>query len=372
MTDINDIFTPKPAADITADLIEWVRGGTDKLSDFNVGSVVRTLLEAHADELDDYYQAIYYGLLKAIPTAIYIGFGFDVQPATAASGYVVFTRLGELGLPLDIPAGTPLIANSGARFLTQSAVTMPAGDAYATVLARAETAGAAGNIPARTLALANSNFGDILTVTNPLSLSGGVDAETDDHRAERFAAFIRALARGTLAAVQYAAGIPVITDAEGVVIERVQRQSVFEEPGHVMLYIDNGAWGISGELLAKVQQTVDGYRDPDTLQWIGGYRPAGMRVEVAPMARQAFDVALEIRPTALADVDAVELAVRARLETFLAGVAPLQTIRMIDLINVALPVAGVREVVVLAPSANVTVSANTVVYLRNLDITWIG
>ena len=142
MTDINDIFTPKPAADITADLIEWVRGGTDKLTDFNVGSVVRTLLEAHADELDDYYQAIYYGLLKAIPTAIYIGFGFDVQPATAASGYVVFTRLGELGLPLDIPAGTPLIANSGARFLTQSAVTMPAASWPP---ARSDGAGAGGD-----------------------------------------------------------------------------------------------------------------------------------------------------------------------------------------------------------------------------------
>lgn len=372
MTDISEIFVPKPAAEITADLIELVRGSTDRLTDFNVGSVVRTLLEAHAEELDDYYQAIYFGLLKAIPTAIYIGFGFEIIPATAASGYVVFTRRGEVGVPLDIPVNTPLIASNGQRFRTQLPVTVPAGEANATALARAEVAGAAGNVPALTVELANTNLGEAVSATNPLSLAGGADAETEDQRAERFAEFVRSLARGTLAAVQYIASVQAITDEDGVVIERVRRQSVYEEPGHVMLYVDNGSWGVSEALLARVQLAVDGYRDPDTLQWVGGYRPAGMRVEVLPMVRQAFDVAMDIRPLATASQAAIALGLRARLEIWLANVLPLQTLRMIDLINVALAVEGVRDVVVTAPAANVVAPSNTVLYLRNLDITWLA
>lgn len=370
MTDITEIFNPKPSADITADLIEWVRGSTDRLTDFNIGSVTRTLLEAHAEELDDYYQAIYFGLIKAIPTAIYTGFGFDIQPAVAASGYVVFSRLGDVGLPVTIPARTSLISSSGALYRTLSATEIPAGERYATALAVANEAGAAGNAPAQSVSL-NASLGEVMSAVNPLAFSGGVDAETEDHRAERFAEFVRSLARGTMASLQYIAGIPTITTDDGVVVERVQRQSVYEEPGHVMLYIDNGSWGISDDLLAKVQLAVDGYRDPDTLQWIGGYRPAGMRVEVAAMSRQAFSVSMEIMRSDLVSAAAVEADLSARMTAFLADVLPLQILRMIDLINVALSVTGVDAVTVLSPSENVEVPSNTILYLNTLGIQWI-
>lgn len=370
MTDINEIFTPKPSADITADLIEWVRGSTDKLTDFNVGGVTRTLLEAHAEELDDYYQAIYFGLLKAIPTAIYTGFGFDIQPAVAATGEVVFSRVNDSVESVTIPAGTVLLANNGQRFVTLSACLLELGQPSVSAMVRALVAGAAGNVQANTMSLESTNLG-LVTATNPLAMGGGVDAETEDHRAERFAAFVRSLARGTITSLQYIAGIPAMTTDDGTVIERVQRQSVFEEPGHVMLYVDNGAWGISDDLLAKVQLAVDGYRDANTLQWVGGYRPAGMRVEVVPMSRQAFNVSLEVRRSELVSAAAVESELALRMATFLAGVLPLQTLRMIDLINVALSVTGVNAVTVLSPSANIDVPSNTILYLNTLDIQWI-
>ncbi|NCU21480.1 hypothetical protein EOM89_12360, partial [Candidatus Falkowbacteria bacterium] len=87
------IFTPKPFSEIVADQVERVRLSTDRLTDFNVGSVVRSLLEANAVELDDYYQEMYLGLMRAIPTAIYIGFGFERQPAVAAAGVATFSRI---------------------------------------------------------------------------------------------------------------------------------------------------------------------------------------------------------------------------------------------------------------------------------------
>ena len=63
---------------------------------------------------------------------------------------------------------------------------------------------------------------------------------------------------------------------------------------------------------------------------------------------------------------------RARLAAFLAAVLPLQTLRMIDFINVALAIPGIRDVTVIEPSANAVAPSNTVLYLRNLAVTWIG
>lgn len=365
------IFTPKPFAEIVADQVERVRLSTDRLTDFNVGSVVRSLLEANAVELDDYYQEMYLGLMRAIPTAIYIGFGFDRKPAVAAVGVAVFTRVGaatdEARL---IPQGTRLVTTGGAYFVTDADVTIPVGASTAQVTVTAEVPGAAGNAAANSLLLTTTGAG-YYTVTNPAILSGGEDAETDEQRAERFAAFIRALARGTPAALEYAATIPALYHpVTGVLAERVQRAAVYETPGYVALYIHNGSYGASSALVQAVQATVDGVRDAELNAWLGGYRPAGMRVVVQAMSDLAVDVALELSAGIGAVQADLATALEAKLAAWLRAVMPGRQVRPIDLINLALGVEGVTAATLLAPTASFTVAASTVPYLRTLALTW--
>ena len=364
------IFTPKPFAELVADQVERVRLSTDRLTDFNVGSVVRSLLEANAVELDDYYQEMYLGLMRAIPTAIYIGFGFERQPAVAAAGVATFSRIGTT--PDDallILQGTRLVTPGGAYFVTDADVTIPAGASTAHVTVTAEVPGAAGNAPANSLLVAAGN--SYYTVTNHAILSGGQDAETEEQRAERFAAFVRALARGTPAALEYAATIPArYHPVTGVLAERVQRATVYETPGHVALYIHNGSYGASDALVQAVQATVDGLRDPALNAWLEGYRPAGMRVVVQAMSDLAVDVALELSAGigyAQADMAAT---LEAKLATWLRAVMPGSQVRPIDLINLALGVEGVTAATLITPTASFTVAASTVPYLRNLTLTW--
>lgn len=367
---MTDIFTPKPFAEISADMIEQVRGTTDKLTDFNVGSVVRTLLEANATELDDYYQAMYYGLLRAIPTAIYLGFGFDIKPAVAAIGTVTITRLGDATQAQTIPAGTSLTSLSGVTYLTDADLILGVGQTSGSVTVTATVAGVSGNTDPGTLTLFTQTT-SALTVTNPSSITGGEDVETEEKRAERFAAFVRSLARGTVAALEYGATLPAIYHpTTGLLSERVQRVSVYEEPGHVMLYIHNGSYGASDELVAAVQLLIDGYRDENTLSWVGGYRPAGMRVEVVAMTETPLDVSIEITKRASASAATVTSAVRGALERFVRAAMPNEIIRPIDLINAALAIDGVDAVTVLSPVSSVTVPRNAILYLGDLSITW--
>jgi len=364
------IFTPKPFAEIVADAVERVRLSTDRLTDFNVGAVTRALLEANAAELDDYYQEMYFGLMRAIPTAIYIGFDFDLKPAVAASGVALFSRLAEaLGDAQVIPLGTRLVTAAGVYFVTDAEVTLGENEPSVSVTVTAETAGTVGNSDPNSLLLLQSN--GYYDVTNPAILSGGEDAETEEQRAERFAAFIRALARGTPAAMEYGATVPALYHpVTGVLAERVQRAAIYETPGHVDLFIHNGSYGASAALLQAVQDVIDGVRDDNTNAWAGGYRPAGMRVDVQTMTDLPFDIDLELTASMGASVPTITATLTAKLSAWLHAAMPGRAIRPIDIINQALGVDGVAAATVLAPTATHVVAASTVLYLRTLTLTW--
>lgn len=362
------VFVPKPFAEIVADEVEQVRTTTDLLTDFNVGSVTRSILEAQAVALDDYYQEVYLGLLRAIPTAVYTGFGFDLLPAVAAAGTVEISRTsGNLQEELVVPLGTRLVSTTGQYYVTNEEVTIPVDVETATVTATAEVVGAAGN--ADPGAITSSD--PLILATNPALFAGGADAETEEQRAERFIAYIRSLSRGTLAALTYGASLPALYHpVTGVLSERVQRAAVNETPGHVELYIHNGSYGASDALIEAVQKLIDGYLDQDSQEWVGGYRPAGMRVDVLAMTDVPLDVTVEL--TVSGDQSVIEADVTGRLSSWLHDAVAGQAIRPIDLINVMLAADGVDAATILSPAATQVVAPHAVISLGELSITWLG
>lgn len=365
---MSDLFTPKPFAEIVAGMVEHLRASTDRITDYNVGSVVRSLLEANAVELDDYYREVYAGLLRSIPTAIYLGFGFERSPAVRARGAAVFTLAAELLQEQVYPAGLTLTSLSGVEYLTESTATIPAGETSISVAISAALPGAHANAAAHVLTLPSSAFVGV-QVDNPSSLSGGVDEESEEQRAERFAAFVRALARGTVAALEYGATLPRITHpVTGEVVEQARRASVHETPGHVDLYIHNGAFGASAELIAAVQREIDGYRDGAA--WVGGWRPAGMRVDVQALVETPAAVQMELRRLPGASAQAVSEAARAAVERILRAALPRDLVRPIDLVNAALSADGVLGAVVLAPTQALTVPDDAILYLDDWSVTW--
>lgn len=365
------VFTPRPYLDLVAGMVEHMRSTTTRITDFNIGSVSRSILEANAAVLEEYYQDFYSGLSRAIPTAIYIGFGFDLLPAIAASGLVRFTRSGSTAAPLTIPAGTRLVSTTGVYYVTSASATMATGHATVDVAVTAETAGVLGN--ADPLMLSIVSAGGVLSATNPSSMSGGADIETDDQRADRFQAWIKTLSNCTLAVLEYQAKVPALYNATtGVVSERAQYASAENTVGHVNLWVHNGSYGASAELLAAIQLHIDGYRDPVTDEWVNGYKPAGMRVDVRTPAHVALDVSLELSKSASSSVATVTSGVRGAIERLLLGIKPGEQMRPIDIVNAALSVSGVTGCEILSPTAARTVGGGTMLYLDDLSVTWVG
>lgn len=363
-----DTFTAKPFLAIVTDMIAYARAVNRDVTDYNVGSVARTLLEAPAIEIDALYQAYIAGLLDGIPTAIYQGFGFAALGAQAASGYVTFTAAEVPGEPLTVQAGTVVRDPLGTvTYATQASASITS--LTATVLIAATVAGSAGNAIAGALtAYSPSIYG--VTVTNAEPVLGGSEAETAEDRRQRFARYIKSLARGTIASLEYAAYLGEVRSAGGLTMERVRNVTVEETAGRVNLYIHNGTGGTSQALVDAVTGIVEGEWDSANERWTPGYRPAGMRVDVHAMQEQAVDIAIEITADAGLRTTAFIAGIEAALGAAVRDGQRDGTLRPIELVNAALPLAGVDGATLISPTVAPTIPANTMLMPGTITITW--
>lgn len=363
-------FTPRTFAEILAGMISHARATNLEITDYNIGSVTRTLLEASAVELDELYQTLYAALVEAIPIAIYEGFSFTALPAQAARGVVTFT-LDEVQLATTtIAARTPL-RNPATTILyeTQTELVIAAGELTGSVLIAATTTGANTNTAAGTItAYWPTLLG--LTVTNAEAISGGADDETAEERRVRFIRYIQSLARGTVASLQAAAMNAVIYSLGGLPMERVLQAAVTETAGHVIVYIHNGTGNTSDDLTAAAARLIEGYYNEDTGQWIAGYRPAGMAVVVEVMTEVPLNVSVEIETTIPDGDAALTQSVKDVLTATILGPRARPTLRPIDLINAVLLVSGVDGCTILTPTVSVPIDSSDILIPGILTVTW--
>lgn len=362
-------FRIKTFLEVTASMIGHVRAVNTSLTDFIVGSVNRTMLEAPAAEIDELYQAYANGLVESIPVAIYRSFDFDLQPAKAASGVVrLFARPGH-NAPVSVPAGY-LVASGAAQYQTVEAVTIPVGTDRIDVLAVCTTPGPAGNAAPDSIKFPVTAGYSIVGVTNPLPFANGRGTETEAERKLRFVDYVRTLAKGTVAACKYAAKQAAIVDAAtGIVTERVGRCEVDEERGHVDLYIHNGAGNTSEALRARAAALVEGYIEASGLE-VEGYRPTGMRVDVLRMAEIPVPVDMQVEVAPEARSDALRARVAAVVSAAIIATPNRGTLFPLTLLNAALAVPGVRGASIAAPSLTITCPVYAVLVPGTVVVGW--
>ncbi len=291
-------FQIKDFASVSASMINWMRSVQTKITDFNVGGVARTMLEAVAIEIEELYLRMFIGLREAIPVSVYNTFGFDKLPAAKASGTLRFTTAAPATSAILIQAGTSArVPGKTIAYVTAAAATIPVGGTFVDVLATADAVGALGNTGSGTITEMVGTVQGVSSVTNTAPVINGRDEETDDERLNRFRAYISSLARGTVAAVLYGARTAVLRDSQGQVSEYVAL-SALNEPwltnpaqpvGLVNLYIHNGASATTPALVAETQRVVDGYYKADGTA-VPGWKAAGVKVVVAAASDQSITI----------------------------------------------------------------------------------
>lgn len=362
-------FQLKDFVSIAASMLNHARASQSDITDFSVGGVARTIMEAPAIEIEELYQRAFAGIMEAIPTAIYRGFDFSYGEATAASGFVTLDFAEPLGDGLTIPAGTAFLAPAtGITYLTGAAIRIPSGSADARLRVVCSRIGSVGNVGADAIQAALNLALPAGTNVGNNSIVSGRDQETEAERKTRFADYIKSLARGTPDAVLYAVKSAKVLSSYGAVQEMVARVGRVEEPGRFDVYIYGSAGIASDELVAQAQKIIDGYRD-ESGELVPGYRPAGVNTTVRAMAERSIDIALNVRMrSGFSITDATRAALKTAIDAQLALLPSGGVLVMTKITDACLAVSGVLEVWV-SNQANIECGAHQVLVLGQLDVT---
>ncbi|HYQ46038.1 MAG TPA: baseplate J/gp47 family protein [Polyangiaceae bacterium] len=238
------------------------------LTDLNVGSVTRTVVEALSREL-----ALLYAQLNLVYDSAFLDsasdsslervvalLGYQRFRAGRAIGTVTFARRpGSVG-SITIPAGTPITDSSDKiRYETTEARSLLAGESSAQVAVRASTA----NTPvvdSGALTVIQRSIAGLDRVINERPTTRATDDETDEQLRARARDALRASNKGTLQAIEF--GLLQLPDVRSV--------KIVEMPN-----------GVPGELALTIDLTqplANGALPRAVLERIEELRPAGIRI----------------------------------------------------------------------------------------------
>lgn len=178
--------------------------GDTRITDFNEGSEIRTLLESFAVDL--------YTLMEEVDDVSRICFvetaegewldkhganpliNLPRETGEMSKGTVTFSIAEATTSEVVVPIDTILVSEeTGLQFSTLADAIIPVGETSVTALAECLTVGVDGNAESSTVTLFedDSNLYNGLTVTNTEALAGGIDYEEDDEYRERLLAYLR-------------------------------------------------------------------------------------------------------------------------------------------------------------------------------------
>jgi hypothetical protein len=302
-----------------------------ELSDFQAGSVVRTLFEALGLEI-----ARLYAQLEAVNQAAFVDtatgaaldrvvalLGIERVGDGRAAGEVELRRVEGGRGAVTIPAGTRILTADGSvEYETTATVTLADGQGVIRVGARDLEPN--DPLPAGSLTLLPVPIAGIAGVTNPAPTALATQPETDEQLRERAKSFLHGSERATLGALKAAIA------RQGISADVDDRES----PGRVkvVLHVEDP----SPELLERVRKAME------------DARPAGVLIDTPAVAAPAR-VDLDLRLTTAEGLPEQELraaqgAVRAKIEDYFRRLPAREPGSVNQLVGLALSVPQVRDI----------------------------
>lgn len=341
---------PKPGTPLTVNYYPAQTPPTP-LTDLNVGSVVRTLVETIAREmamaylqLEHIYDSAFLDTAEGSSLDKVVALvGVRRLPAGFPVARVRFTRRADAGAgsQVTVPANTAVVDDSGARYLTLDALTLEPGESTREVNVRGETTGTK-LVEAGALNRLEVLIAGVGEVTNPQPARAITAAETDAELRRRAASSLHGVVRGTHDALKFAL----------LSIDGVKNVNLIEAPN-----------GIPGEIRVEVAHSSDDPTIDATIErTIEAFRPAGIRVLWAKAQSQpvAVNVALLLAGSGAGVtggvLQALNGAVEARLRKYLTDLPPGGKARRAQLLKLVLDDERIGDATVtLAPAGGAEV-----------------
>ncbi|MGD8719592.1 MAG: baseplate J/gp47 family protein [Candidatus Zixiibacteriota bacterium] len=262
-------------------MIRGINARTDKITDFNVGSGLRSFLESIDDELEesDYRreEAVAGLLIQSAEgdelDRILNGLRFFRRPDIPSIVLVKFSVNAAAGAPQDIPIPKGTVVSTDPDEVVYQADTTKVdvlefevyeegkkityGEKSVSCYAECTSGGRVTNVGAGKVNTIVSNLPGVDAVTNEDGGAGGMDAWTDDEYRTEFHRAIKLMGRCTYHAVL--AAVPLISDHIGEKITYAHLSECDPEPGKNVLYLATGDGGLANDVKTKAQEFCNRY-----------------------------------------------------------------------------------------------------------------
>lgn len=276
--------------------------------------------------------------------------GLSRHKKACAEGMLRFGVEGPLDTDLVIPEGSICMTAGLIRFQTTEEGTLPAGEVWVEVPARAVESGSMGNVSAGTvLSMAVAPVG-AAWVTNPEAFAGGTDEETDEALRERVLETFRRLPNGANAAFYEQGARSFEQVAAAAVLPR--NRGI----GTVDVVIATHAGFPDEELIGQVQA------------WFEERREIAVDVQVLAPEEKNMDVSVRVKAKANYDGEAVRREVSDKLTNWFNGERLGQNVLLAHLNQVIYTIDGVENYVIDAPIADISVAKAELPRLGSLTV----
>jgi hypothetical protein len=279
--------------EIQESMRNYIIAHQDRLTDFNDGAVLESLIEAMARELAMLYVRCRVGFSSFLRSLPYSIFGFNKKEGLKASVKLAFSRAKPYSYETTIPVGATAAAG-GLKFHTTELGAVPSGAVDSDeISAIAEAIGEKYNVgPQSIKTLITALPSDIIAVSNAESATGGVDSEDWGAYIDRFADYILGLSRTN--GHGFLSGL-----TETHLVRSLQIDEHFpplDNIWNMTVYLEDGSGGMTDEAITQAKAKIDGNRTKAN----GGYRAPGIHVRY--LAPEKIPVNLNILVTVTQDV----------------------------------------------------------------------
>jgi uncharacterized phage protein gp47/JayE len=344
--------------DIMRQLLAAVIANQDKLTDFNYGSIIHTILDAAARVSERIYVAIRQGYNDNLRIVPYSLFKFRRKNGTAATGLVEFQRSRPMSTRSTIPSGTKT-SGDGKTYITSAVGYIEPGDLYSNpVPVISDGAGTRFNIPSYTINTIDSVLStDVVAVVNHNAMTGGTNQESENEFDERFKIYINGLSGTNDYAIMNAAlGLDMVRSVS-IKNHKPPLRNIY----NMSIYIDDGSGAATEETLAAARLAVEG----DGTAINRGHLAPGVNVRVIPplVVPIHYRVILFVYRADLQDADKETGVV---LADYTNGLTIGKSVIISEAIAVIMKLSYVRDVKI--PMENVELQSDQIARYEGADI----
>lgn len=354
-----DMFEIKTYLGLVQDMTSWILANQDSITDFNEGSIIMSWIEAVSRVVSRLYMRGLAGFQNYNSRIPAVSFGLLQKVGQKASGQVTFSVDTAATSDILIPSGTLLQSVEGYLYETTEDITILTGN----------TSSSPGGVQAREVGTEyNVGAGQITTildpvdadtVTNALSVTGGLAQESTEAYLQRFQEYTLGLGKASVPGqISVAKAVDGVNSAE--IVEHFPPLAGYY---NYTVYIEDGGGTASQALVDAVQLAIDGNSTT-----VAGTRGSGTKVQVASSTVLPVDVTLTILGSPGVDVSIITYLANQVIENYMNSLRIGAIFRINELINRIMDPPEVLDIVSITPSSNTEPASNQVVRPGTISI----